>query len=416
VDYVLTTLPNGLRVITEQMPGIRSVAVGCWLDTGTRDEGSSESGASHFLEHLLFKGSETLSAQQISEAFDAMGAQANAFTSKEQTCFWARLLDDDLPRGLELLAEMLRRPAFRRDEIESERQVVVEEINMNEDDPGDTAHEKFLEAVFTGHPLALPVLGTRDSIRAMAREDLTGYWARRYHAGSTVIALAGSLDHSRVVELIGSLFGDWHGGASPHEWADIPLEPAVGLVERDIEQANLVLGGRGLTRDDPRRYVDAALNHILGGGMSSRLFQKIREQRGLAYSVYSFGFRFADTGAWGVYVGTMPKQAQSALELIREELELVVREGVTNDELDRAKGSLKGSLAISLEDANSRMTRLGRAEVSGTEHLSTEERIARIEAVTAAEVQALASELFEGPKVLAGVGPLSGSNLELLVA
>jgi len=218
------------------------------------------------------------------------------------------------------------------------------------------------------------------------------------------------------VELIGSLFGDWHGGDSPHQWGDTSLEPAVGVVERDIEQANLVLGGRGLTRDDPRRFVDAALNHIVGGGMSSRLFQKIREERGLAYSIYSFGFRFADAGAWGVYVGTMPKQAKTALELIGDELEAVVREGVTDDELQRAKGSLKGSLAISLEDANSRMNRLGRAEVSGTEHLSTEERIARIEAVTAAEVQDLATELFEGPKVLAGVGPFSGSNLELLVA
>ena len=298
MDYQLTTLPSGLRVISESMEGVRSVAIGCWVDTGTRDELPDEAGASHFLEHLLFKGSENLSAQDISEAFDSMGAQTNAFTSKEHTCFWARLLDDDLVRGLELLAEMLRRPAFRPDEIDSERNVVIEEINMNEDDPSDTAHEKFLEALFEGHALARPVLGTRHSISGMSREQLAGYWQRRYHSGSTVIALAGSLDHSEVTDAVSGLFDGWEASDVTHDLGDVEMKPAVRLTERDTEQANVVIGGRGMTRDDPRRFADAVMSHILGGGMSSRLFRKIREEQGLAYAVYSFGLRFADTGAW----------------------------------------------------------------------------------------------------------------------
>ncbi|MFQ5966751.1 MAG: M16 family metallopeptidase [Acidimicrobiia bacterium] len=412
MSYDLTTLPGGLRVITEEMTGVRSVAIGCWIDTGTRDELPNEAGASHFLEHLLFKGSKSLSAQEISEAFDSMGAQANAFTSKEQTCFWARLLDDDLPRGMKLLAEMLRRPAFRPDEIDSERKVVIEEINMNEDDPSDTAHEQFLEALFEGHSLAHPVLGTRDSITSMGRDDLSNYWQRRYNASSTVIALAGSLQHDDVVTLVGELFEGWEGGDVPHDIGDVPVMPKVRLTERDTEQANVVVGGRGLTRDDPRRFADAVMSHILGGGMSSRLFRKIREEKGLAYAVFSFGIRFADTGGWGVFVGTTPGLTSTALGLISEELDLMEADGVSEEELTRAKGALKGSMAISLEDANSRMTRLGRAEVSGVEHLSTEERIARVEAVTESDVAEVAEQLLTGPRVIGAVGPLTLEQLE----
>jgi predicted Zn-dependent peptidase len=416
MHYALTTLPNGLRVITEAIPGLRSVAVGCWVDTGTRDELPNEAGASHFLEHLLFKGSETLTARQISETFDAMGAESNAFTTKEYTCFWARLLDQDLPKGLGVLAEMLLRPAFRPDEIDSERQVVIEEINMNDDDPSDVAFEEFTTALFDGHPLERPVLGTRESIRAMTRDDLHGYWQRRYRVGSAVLALTGSIEHGDVVELAGSLFGSWEGPDVDHELAEPLVEHRVRVVRRPTEQTHLVIGGEGLTRSDERRFALEVMNHVLGGGLSSRLFTTIREERGLAYSIYSFRLPFADTGAWGVYIGTTPDLVGTAMELILSELELMSAKGVSQDELDRAKGNMRGGLAISLEDANSRMTRLGRDELIGNPHLSVDERIERIESVTLEEVREVAAVVLGGPRVIGAVGPFDPSDLEQYVA
>ncbi len=415
MHYDLTTLPNGLRVITEPIPGVRSVAVGCWVDTGTRDELSNEAGASHFLEHLLFKGSETLSAREISETFDALGAQSNAFTSQEYTCFWARMLDNDLEEGLRLLGEMLQRPAFRQQEIDSERQVVVEEINMNEDDPNDVAFEKFHETVFAGHPLQRPILGTRDSIRAMTRDDLGGYWRRRYGAGSTVIAISGSIEHDRAVELVARYFGDWTGESVDHLYDRVAVVPQVSVVSRETEQSHLVLGGEGLSRDDERRYAFEIMHLVLGGGMSSRLFRTIREERGLAYAVYSFKMPFADVGAWAVYAGTTPAQTPTVLRLVREELEKMATDGVGSDELKRAQGNLRGSLALSLEDPNSRMVRLGRQELTGGEHLSVDERIARVNAVTEADVKLVAEQMLRGPFVMGAVGPFSAADLEEFV-
>jgi len=416
MHFDLTTLPNGLRVITEPMAGVRSAAVGCWVDTGTRDEVDSEAGASHFLEHLLFKGSEQLSAREISERFDAMGAQSNAFTSKDYTCFWVRLLDDDLEEGFELLAEMLQRPAFRVEEIDSERQVVIEEINMNEDDPGDLAHEEFFQAVFAGHPLERPVLGTRASITGMTRDDLAGYWKRRYQAGSAVVAVAGSVEHSQVVELANRYFGAWDGGEVDHELASLQPRPHARVVNRPTEQAHLVIGGRGLERSDDRRFAFEVLNHALGGGLSSRLFRIIREERGLAYAVYSFRAPYADAGAWGVYAGTTPSQAFTVLELIRAEISDLVADGVTAEELERVKGNMRGSMALALEDPNGRMVRLGRDELTRMEHLSVDERIQRIEAVTRSDVQEVAETVLSGTKVIGAVGPFEGVEFEEFLA
>lgn len=416
MHYDLTVLPNGLRVITEQMPSLRSVAVGCWVDTGTRDELPNEAGASHFLEHLLFKGSETMSARQIAETFDSIGAESNAFTSKDYTCFWARLLDQDLPTGLGVLGEMIQRPAFRQKDIDSERSVVIEEINMNEDDPSDVAFEQFTEAVFEDHPLERPVLGTRESIRAMTRDDIDGYWSRRYTAGSTVVAMAGSVEHDEVVKLVDSVFGDWDGDAIDHESATVSPRPHVRLVERDTEQAHLVLGGAGIDRSDDRRWAFQVLHHVLGGGMSSRLFDEIREQRGLAYAVYSFRMSHADAGAWGVYVGTTPAQASTALELILAEVDKVVKEGITTEELERAKGAMRGGLALSLEDANSRMVRLGRDELTAAPHLSVDERLELLDAVTLDDVRSVAAEVMTGSLVMGAVGPFGEGELDKYVA
>ncbi len=415
MHYDLTVLPSGLRVITEEMPSLRSVAVGCWVDTGTRDELPNEAGASHFLEHLLFKGSEKLSARRIAETFDAIGAESNAFTSKDFTCYWARLLDQDLPTGLEVLSEMIQRPAFRQGEIDAERSVVVEEINMNEDDPSDVAFEEFTQAVFAGHPLERPVLGTRDSIRAMSRDDISGYWGRRYTPGSTVVAMAGSVDHDQVVKLVDSFFGDWDGDAIDHHTSPSEPTPHVRIVERDTEQAHLVIGGSGIDRADERRWSFQVLHHVLGGGMSSRLFDEIREKRGLAYAVYSFRMAHADAGAWGVYVGTTPAQASTALELIEVEIEKIVTDGITPEELERAKGAMRGGLALSLEDANSRMVRLGRDELTGAPHYSVDERLAQLEAVTQEDIRTVAADVMTGPRVLGAVGPFQEGDLERFV-
>lgn len=414
--YDLTTLPNGLRIVTERMPGIRSAAIGCWVDTGTRDELPNEAGASHFLEHLLFKGSEDVSAREISETFDAIGAQSNAFTTKEQTCFWARLLDDEMDTGTHLLAEMLQRPAFRESEIDSERQVVIEEILMSEDDPDDTVFETFSETFFAGHPLERPILGTRDSIMGMTGSDISGYWKRRYTAGSTVLAVVSSLPHQQVVDLIAGHFGTWGGDGLTHEYEPLTLVSGVRAVERDTEQAHIVLGGELFARDDERRWAFEIANHVLGGGMSSRLFQSIREERGLVYSVYSFGMPYADTGAWGIYAGTSPDQLPEVMELIEAELAAIVREGITPAELNRAKGSVRGSIALSTEDANSRMSRLGQKVITGGELLSTGERISKIEAVTLDDVRAVLEDILPGPRVLAGVGPFGEGDLEGYIA
>ncbi|MBT8216995.1 MAG: insulinase family protein [Acidimicrobiia bacterium] len=412
MHYELSALPNGLRIITDTMPDVRSVALGVWVDAGTRDEFPNEAGAAHFLEHLLFKGSDRLSAQQIAEAFDAVGGRSNAFTSKEQTCYWARLRDEDLPLGINILTEMVRRPAFRQNEIDSEKHVVLEEINMNEDDPTDVAYEEFSRVLWRGHDLERPVLGTRESITAMTRADISEFWARRYHAGSTVVAVAGRVDHAALRDQVEEHFGDWHSQETGHLHSPAAVEPSVAIRHRDTEQTHLVIGGEGLARGDERRYAFGLLNHVMGGGMSSRLFREIRELRGLAYSVYSFRFPYADSGGFGVYVGTTPSQTEQVLILIRDEFKKLIADGITEDELARAKGHIQGSLALNEEDPNSRMIRLGRDEIAGQEHLSLDEALARYDAVTLDDVHQVAGELLSGPKVIGATGPHDAAELE----
>jgi predicted Zn-dependent peptidase len=416
MDHLLTILPNGLRVITETMPSVRSVAVGCWVDTGSRDEIGPETGCSHFLEHLLFKGTELLGAREIAEAFDAVGARSNAFTSKEYTCYWAQLRDEDVSMGLGLLSEMLQRPSFRPEDIASESNVVLEEINMNEDDPSDVAHDQFARALWDQHVLAKPVLGTRESITGMSREVISEYWSRRYHPSTVVIAAAGHIDHEEVVKMAADRFGTWDGTVPGRNLAPPTMKSNVQVVRRDTEQAHLVIGGEALTRGDDRRFAFGILNHVLGGGMSSRLFREIREERGLAYAVYAFRMPYADSGAFGVYVGTTPTQTQQVLELIRAELGQLIEWGITPEELDRAKGNMKGSLALSMEDTNSRMVRLGRHELTGVPHLSLDETVASIDAVSLEDVHAVAKEVYSGPYVIGAVGPFDAADLETYVA
>ena len=415
MHYELTTLPNGLRVISADMPSVNSISMGMWVDTGSRDETAIEAGSSHFLEHLLFKGSERMSAQYIAEAFDGVGARNNAFTSKEYTCYWAKLRDADLALVTEILAEMLLEPAFRQEEIDSERHVVLEEINMNEDDPTDVAHEMFIRELWTDHPLAPPILGTRDSITSMTRETIAGYWARRYSPKTVVVAAAGRLDHADLVAMVGERMGHWQGPELGREVAVPSVESGVRVTRRDTEQAHLVLGMEGLARDDERRWAMTVLSHVLGGGMSSRLFREIREQRGLAYAVHGFRMPFSETGANAVYVGTTPTQTSEVLKLVRDELDKMMQHGLTEEELVRAKGHVQGSLALSLEDSSSRMNRLGRNELTGIEHLSVDEVMERIDAVDLDDALDVARDVYSGPYVIGAVGPFAAKDLEVFL-
>jgi len=415
MSFDRTVLPNGMTVITEAMSGIRSAAVGLWVDTGTRDELVGEEGASHFLEHLLFKGTDELESFEIARRFDSIGAEANAFTSKDATCFWVRLLDEDLGEGLGLLAQMLQHPAFRAADVESEKDVVIEEINMSEDDPGDLAHEQFFRGVFAGHPLERPVLGSRVSVSALTPEVLESYWRRRYRAGSTVLSVVGNLEHRNVIDLAERLFGQWNGVGDARALNGVGLGSGLRSVRRETEQVHLVLGGRGLVRDDDRRYAYGVLDAVLGGTASSRLFRTIREERGLAYSVYSFRAAYEDAGAYGVYAATTAHNAEVVLELLDRELGSVARDGVTHEELMRAKGWMRGSMALDLEDPNSRMVRLGREELLEMEHLSVDERIARVDAVTMEDVHEVAEDVFTGRRVLGVVGPIDPGDMGRLL-
>ena len=415
MHYDLTTLPNGLRIISEDMPSLHSLSVGAWVGTGSRDEQPAEAGASHFLEHLLFKGSDAWPARRISDAFDAIGAHHNAFTSKEYTCFWARMRDAHLELGVEVLGEMVQRPAFRQEEIDLERGVVLEEINMNEDDPTDVAHEQFITALWGGHPLAPPILGTPDSITTMSRDTIRTYWSRRYSPKSMVIAAAGRIDHDHLVEVVDGAFGAWEGEEIGRTLSTPEPSASVAVRHRDTEQAHLILGGPSIARDDERRYPLFVADHVVGGGMSSRLFHEIREMRGLAYAVHAFRLPFTDAGANAIYVGTTPTQTSEVLKLIRGELDKFMESGISDEELAQAKGHIQGSLALSLEDPDSRMNRLGRDEITGLDHRSVDEIVEKVDAVTGQDVIGIARTAYGGPYVIGAAGPFEAAELEEFV-
>ena len=408
-----TTLDNGMAVVTERMPDVRSVTAGFWVGTGSRDESPELFGASHFLEHLLFKGTPTRSARSISEDIDAVGGDMNAFTTKEYTAFYVRLLAESLDLGLDILSDILWNPAFRPDEVETERQVILEEILMRDDEPGDLVHELFAEALFPQHPLGLEVLGDEDSITAMSRDDIEGFFGAHYRPANIVFAAAGLLDHDEVAEGIAARFAGPAGGVRPARTAPVSSpEPRV-VSTRATEQAHLVVGCGAFDRHHPDRYALAALNHVLGGGLSSRLFQTIREERGLAYSVYSYRVAFDDAGALGVYAGTAPSRAGEVLRLLCEELDSLAADGVDERELAVAKGHLKGEMALSLEDSAARMSRVGRSLLVHGEVLEVDELAGRIDDVTLDDVARVAADVLSRPRVIAAVGPVDEKALGL---
>jgi predicted Zn-dependent peptidase len=406
-----TKLDSGLRVVTESLPELRSVTIGAWVGSGARDESDMEWGASHFLEHLLFKGTEERSAQEIAHAIESVGGEMNAFTTHEQTVFYVRVPDVQMQRAFDVLAEVLWRPAFRVDDVESERRVILEEIGMRDDTPDDLVHELFAESLFPGHPLGREVLGGVDSITSMTRDRIAGYHGAHYFPSNMVLAAAGNLTHEQLLEVVDARFPSGNGDRPPRPRPQPAEAVPVAVVTRDTEQDHVVLGVRAFSSLDPDRYALAVMNQVLGGGMSSRLFQEVRERRGLAYSVFSYQASFDDTGFLALYAGTAPERVNETLEVLRAELDRLRRDALSDAELDAAKGHLTGSLAMSLESSASRMRRLGRAEMVEGDVPSLDEVVGRIDAVEHDDVgRVIERVLADTTPTLAVVGPHSATD------
>ena len=411
--HKLTELESGERVISERVPGVRSVALGFWIGAGSRDEPESRAGVSHFIEHLLFKGSSRYSAQEIAEIFDELGGDLNAATSRESTVVYARVPDNRLERALDVMADMVFRPAFV--DVDSEREVVLEEIAMVEDTPNDLVHDIASEAVFGAHPLGRPVIGSADVISSVSRRALASYHRRAYQAAKIVLAAAGNVGHDELVAML----RERRNGADPGPGlaARKPIrrsgKPGIRFQRKDTEQYHVCLSAPGISRTDERRFAGSLMDAIVGGSASSRLFQEVREKRGLAYSVYSYSSQYADSGQVGVYVGTREDNVAECLEIAVTELSDIAAGNVHAAELARAKENLKGRILLSLESTSARMTRLGKSTVTATPLLTPEQVVERLEAVTADEVSELADALLTVDRLsVAGIGPDEGRFAE----
>lgn len=403
-------LESGIRLVTEQMPEVASVSVGVWVGTGARDETDPQSGISHFLEHLLFKGTPARTAREIAEAVDAVGGDMNAYTTKEYTTFYVRLLAEHLGLGLDLLCDILTDPALRPDEVDAERQVIMEEVLMHLDEPADVVQERFAEALFPDHPLGREVLGLPEVIRNVTVGEIRSFFDHHYLPGNMVVAAAGNLDHDEVAAALEGRFAGRVGGEPPARVA-----PASGVVGRvvqadETEQAHLVYGVRAPARRSPDRYCLAVLNHVLGGGLSSRLFQEVREQRGLAYSIGSDRVAYEDAGALAVSVGTSPEHAHEVLSLIEREFDDLAANGITGRELEVAKGHLRADLLLSLEDSGARMSRIGASLLLHDTVPEIDEVLGKIDAVTLDQAAEVAGRVLGGERVLAVVGPFEDSD------
>jgi len=410
-----TTLPGGLRVITEFVPGVRSVALGVWVTAGSRDEPPSQMGSAHFLEHLLFKGTTSRDAMTISAQIESVGGDLNAFTTKEHTCYHARVLDEDLPMALDVVCDVVLNATLHDHDIEAERGVIFEEIAMYDDEPGELVHDEFAVAMFGNSPLGRPILGTVETIKALPRQSIRRFYRSAYSPDRMVIAVAGNVDHSSVVRQVRSLFADRLDSekepapareARPRRWKGSPVR----VISRPTEQAHLMLGAPGFVRGDDRRYAAAVLSTALGGGMSSRLFQEIREKRGLAYSVFTYAQAFADAGVFGMYAGCLPSKADTVLDVTLSEMETVARMGLTDEELQRAKGQVKGSMVLGQEDPGSRMSRIAKAELHDDPIESLDAVLARVDAIDAGAVHDVARELLTGRFTLAAIGPFDEAH------
>ncbi len=420
-----TVLPSGLRIVTEEVSTVRSAAVGIWVNVGSRDETPTVAGASHFLEHLLFKGTKRRNAMEISAAVEAVGGEMNAFTSKEYTCFYARVIDQDLPLAVDVVSDLITSSIVSEADVKQEANVVLEEIAMRDDDPSDLVHDTYLETYYGDSQLGRSVLGTSESIKSMSRSSVFNYYKKKYQPRDMVVAVAGNVKHKKVVKLVEeSLSRDNFLDVARSEPNIRIAAPAkvlgrgkVGIYERKTEQAHLLLGVEGVSRSDDRRFALSILASALGGGMSSRLFQEIREERGLAYSTYAYVQQFAGSGSLAFYAGCQPNKAEEVCKIIRDITHKVADHGLTDEEISRAKGAVSGSLVLSQEDTASRMSRIGKSELVYGEIMSFDEILNRISRVTPDEIKQIASELLPKPSTLAIVGPFkSATKFEKVIA
>jgi predicted Zn-dependent peptidase len=412
-----SVLPSGVRVLSEQVPGARSATIGYWVAVGSRDEVVATYGSTHFLEHLLFKGTASRTALDIAVSFDAVGGEHNAMTAKEYTCYYAKVQDKDLPMAVDVLSDMITSSIIDPIEFENERGVILEELAMADDDPSDVTSERFFEAVLGEHPLGRPIGGSPETIQVATRESVWDHYRANYRARDLVITVAGAVDHDELVAAVTRALTaagwDLSLEASPVERRDATHD----VIERGspLEQANILLGVPGIPAVDDRRSTLAVLNSVLGGGMSSRLFQEIREKRGLAYSVYSFSPSYSDAGLFGLYAGCSPAKAAQVTELLLAEFRRLGTGGVTDDEMRRAVGQLSGASALALEDSDTRMSRLGRSEITLGEFADLDESLRRLSLVTANDVRELAVELAARPLSIAAVGTIDQATFDGLV-
>ncbi|MGO2053083.1 MAG: M16 family metallopeptidase [Glutamicibacter sp.] len=412
-------LPGGVRVLTEAMPGQRSTTVGFWVPVGSRDEEAGHYGSTHFLEHLLFKGTKKRTALEIAQSFDAVGGESNAATAKESTCYYARVLDSDLPMAMDVIADMVTSAVIDPLELEQERGVIIEELAMDADDATEVAHERFVAKVLGDHPLARPIGGTPAEIMEISREAVMEHYRAHYRPSEVIITAAGSLNHDELCSMVLASLTEAGWDLDPmavpkprrsSEPATIVSVPGIEVINRPVEQASIIIGCPGISGQDDRRQVLAVLNAVLGGGMSSRLFQEIREKRGLAYSTYSFSAAYTDAGYFGMYAGCSPAKAGEVIGLLESELDRLAADGITDSELTQAKGQLAGGTVLALEDPGSRMSRLGRAEMVTGEFQDIDEALSRVNAVTTKDVQALAQELAAKERTITVVGPFESAQ------
>jgi predicted Zn-dependent peptidase len=406
-------LPSGLRIVTEEVSTSRSAAVGIWANVGSRDEVKSVAGASHFLEHLLFKGTKTRTALEISSAIEAVGGEMNAFTGQEYTCFYARVIDTDLPLAVDVVTDLITSSTFTAADVDSERKVVLSEIAVRDDDPSDYIHELYLDTYYGDSPVGRSILGTVDSINKMPRNSIYNYYKKHYQPENLVVSVAGNVKHKKVVKMVEEALskdGFLDVPNNKHEVrAATPIKTPglgeVGIIDRKTEQAHILYGFPGLARSDDRRFALSVLSSAIGGGMASRLFQEIREKRGLAYTTYAYPQQFAGTGTLAFYAGCKTEKAEEVIKLMRDISESVAQHGLTDEEISRAKGAVTGGLILGQEDTGSRMSRIGKSELVYGEIMSFDDILSKVRSVTPEQVHQLARDLFSDPATLALVGP-----------
>lgn len=410
-------MPSGLRIVTEEVSTSRSAAVGIWANVGSRDESKSVAGASHFLEHLLFKGTKRRTALEISSSIEAVGGEMNAFTGQEYTCFYARVIDSDLHLAVDVVTDLITSSNFTTEDVDSERKVVLSEIAVRDDDPSDYIHELYLDTYYGDSPIGRSILGTVDSITNMPRNPIFNYYKKHYQPENLVVSVAGNVKHKKVVKLVEeALSRDSFLDVEPKKHQTRIATPVkspglgkVGIIDRKTEQAHILYGFPGLARSDERRFALSVLSSAVGGGMASRLFQEIREKRGLAYTTYSYPQQFAGTGTLAFYAGCKVEKAEEVIKLMREISESVAQHGLTAEEISRAKGAVTGGLILGQEDTGSRMSRIGKSELVYGEIMSFDDILAKVRSVTPEQVHQLARDLFTAPATLALVGPFRSS-------